>query len=86
MVKPTRYTVYHDSLNAPKEHLELLTYKLCHSYFNVAGSIRVPSPVQYAKKLARLVGERAGGTEAVFARDGSLITAGSPACAPPLVH
>ena len=35
----------------------MLTYKLCHTYFNVAGAISVPAPVQYAHKLAYLVGE-----------------------------
>jgi aubergine-like protein len=71
MVKPTRYVVTHDSLGAPKEQLELLTYKLCHSYFNVAGGINVPAPLQYARKLATLVGDRGGKGEAVFARDGT---------------
>jgi argonaute-like protein implicated in RNA metabolism and viral defense len=36
----------------------MLTYKLCHSYFNVAGPINVPAPVQYAFKLAKLLAER----------------------------
>ena len=86
MTKPTRYTIFHDSLGAPQEHLELLTYKLCHSYFNVAGSISVPAPVQYAHKLAMLVGDRAGGSGPVYSRDGTLITSGSPAGLPPIIH
>ena len=45
MIKPTKYTVIHDSLEAPKENLESLTYKLCHSYFNVASAISIPAPV-----------------------------------------
>ena len=45
MVKPTKYTVMYNSLSAPRENLELLTYKLCHSYFNVASAISVPAPV-----------------------------------------
>lgn len=85
MVKPTRYTIYHDSLGAPQEQIELLTYKLCHSYFNVAGSISVPAPVQYAHKLAALVGDRAGGTQPVYARDGTLITSGTASGLPPEV-
>ncbi len=86
MVKPTKYTVIHDSLGAPRENLELLTYKLCHSYFNVAGAISVPAPVQYAHKLARLVGERANGSAPFFARDGTLITSGTPPGLPPVIH
>ena len=45
MVKPTKYNVIYDSLGAPRENLELLTYKLCHSYFNVTSAISVPAPV-----------------------------------------
>jgi hypothetical protein len=86
MVKPTRYTVAFDSLGAPKEHLELLTYKLCHSYFNVAGAISVPAPVMYAHKLANLVGDRAGGSQATFTRDGTMITSGVASGLPPVVH
>lgn len=60
MVKPTRYTIVHDTvLNGKNQDaIEMLTYKLCFTYFNVAGSISVPAPVQYAHKLAALVGER----------------------------
>lgn len=86
MVKPTRYIVTHDSLGVPKDQLELLTYKLCHSYYNYAGGISVPAPLQYARKLARLVGERAGKAEAAFARDGTQITNGFTSTEPPSVH
>ena len=86
MVKPTRYTIIYDSLNAPNDEIEMLTYKLCHSYFNVAGSISVPAPVQYAHKLAGLVGDRATGNNASYSRDGTLITSGSEAGLPPVIH
>ena len=36
----------------------MLTYKLCHTYFNVPGGVSVPAPVLYAHKVAALVGER----------------------------
>lgn len=36
----------------------MLTYKLCYTYYNVSGSIKVPASVQYAHRLAALVGER----------------------------
>nr|AEX87966.1 Otiwi4 [Sterkiella histriomuscorum] len=60
MVKPTRYTIIHDTIfnGQNTDMIEMLTYKLCHTYFNVAGSISIPAPVQYAHKLAALVGER----------------------------
>ena len=59
MVKPVRYTIIYDSIEATLDMIELLTYKLCHTYFNVTGSIRLPAPIQYAHKLATLVGDRA---------------------------
>jgi len=86
MVKPTRYIVTHDSLGVPRDEIELLTYKLCHSYFNFAGGISVPAPLQYARKLAKLVGERGGKAEAAFARDGTQITSGSSSNEPVSVH
>jgi aubergine-like protein len=39
----------------------MLTYKLCYTYYNVSGSIKVPAPIQYAHRLANLVGDRAKG-------------------------
>lgn len=35
-----------------KIDLEHLTFALCHFYFNWAGPIKVPAPVQYAHKIA----------------------------------
>jgi aubergine-like protein len=58
MVNPTRYTLVHDSIGTEPEKIELLTYKLCHTYYNVSGSIKVPSAIQYAHRLASLVGDR----------------------------
>jgi aubergine-like protein len=40
--------------------IELLTYKLCYTYYNVSGSIKEPSCIRYAHRLAALVGERGG--------------------------
>jgi len=58
MTNPTRYTIVHDSCGAPPDQIELLTYKLCYTYYNVSGSIKVPAAVQYAHRLAALVGDR----------------------------
>jgi len=41
--------------------VQLLTYKLCYTYYNVSGSIKVPAPIQYAHRLANLIGDRAKG-------------------------
>lgn len=35
----------------------MLTYKMCHLYYNWPGTIRVPAPCQYAHKIAFLVGQ-----------------------------
>ena len=56
---PTHYTVVYDDVGAPAEQIISLTYKLCYTYYNVAGSIRVPAPIQYAHRLANLIGDRA---------------------------
>ena len=57
-VSPTHYSVIHDSVGADAAQLQLLTYKLCYTYYNVAGSIKAPAPLQYAQRLATLVGDR----------------------------
>ena len=53
---PTQYTILHDSYQVPLTSLQNLTYRLSFMYFNVTGSIRVPAPAQYAKKIAQFVG------------------------------
>lgn len=59
-VTPSHYIVLHDSGNLKVDHVQKLTYKLCHLYYNWAGTIRVPAPCQYAHKLAFLVGQYLG--------------------------
>ncbi|TGZ48140.1 piwi-like protein Ago3 [Temnothorax longispinosus] len=56
-VTPTHYVVIHDSSNIETDHMQRLTYKLCHLYYNWPGTIRVPAPCQYAHKLVYLVGQ-----------------------------
>merc|ERR1719186_2546804 len=56
-VNPTSYNVIEDTGGLKPEHLQKLTYKLCHLYYNWPGTVRVPAPCQYAHKLAFLVGE-----------------------------
>ncbi|KAG9488574.1 hypothetical protein GDO78_004885 [Eleutherodactylus coqui] len=54
---PTHYVCV---LNTPKlspDHLQRLTFKLCHMYWNWPGTIRVPAPCKYAHKLAFLSGQ-----------------------------
>jgi len=60
-VSPTHYTVLYDSIGEAEEKIQLLTFKLCFTYYNVSGSIKVPAPIQYANRLANLVGDRSKG-------------------------
>jgi aubergine len=57
-VCPTYYHVLEDKFCENRaDVLHKITYQLCHSYFNWSGTIRIPSVVQYAKKLAFLTGQ-----------------------------
>ena len=55
-VTPTHYNVFAFETNLMPDHLQQITFKLCHVYFNWTGTIRVPAVCQYAHKLAFLVG------------------------------
>jgi aubergine-like protein len=51
---PCYYTIVSENGGLDMNKLQILTYKLCHMYFNWSGSVAVPAPFQYAKKLAAL--------------------------------
>ena len=53
---PTQYFIAYDSSTFSIEQLMNLTYRLAHMYYNFPGSVRLPAPTQYARKLAHLVG------------------------------
>nr|SIP62986.1 Piwi Like RNA-Mediated Gene Silencing 2 [Protopterus annectens] len=54
---PTHYICVLNTANLSPDHLQRLTYKLCHMYWNWPGTIRVPAPCKYAHKLAFLAGQ-----------------------------
>jgi len=56
-VTPVNYNIIEDSSGFKPDHIQKLTYKLCHLYYNWPGTIKVPAPCQYAHKLAFLVGQ-----------------------------
>ncbi|CAO1313617.1 unnamed protein product [Diamesa serratosioi] len=56
-VSPTSYYVIYDTLGINADKVQILTYKMCHLYFNWCGTTRVPAVVQYAKKLAFFVSQ-----------------------------
>ncbi|XP_035670589.1 piwi-like protein 1 [Branchiostoma floridae] len=56
-VSPTHYIVVADDTGLKPDHMQRLSYKLTHLYYNWPGTVRVPAPCQYAHKLAYLVGQ-----------------------------
>jgi aubergine-like protein len=42
---PCKYSIVHDTIGEDLGKVELLTYKLCHLYFNYGGAIRIPAPI-----------------------------------------
>nr|XP_057926139.1 piwi-like protein 2 [Doryrhamphus excisus]XP_057926140.1 piwi-like protein 2 [Doryrhamphus excisus] len=54
---PTHYITLYNTANLMPDHLQRLTFKMCHLYWNWPGTIRVPAPCKYAHKLAYLSGE-----------------------------
>ncbi|XP_074493451.1 piwi-like protein 2 isoform X2 [Sebastes fasciatus] len=54
---PTHYISLYNTANLTPDHLQRLTYKMCHLYWNWPGTIRVPAPCKYAHKLAFLAGQ-----------------------------
>jgi len=56
-VTPTHYHVIVDDTGLRPDHMQTLTFKMCHLYYNWPGTIRVPAPCQYAHKIAFLVGQ-----------------------------
>jgi len=56
-VSPTHYIVISGSEYMKPDHVQRLSYKMTHMYYNWPGTVRVPAPCQYAHKLAYLVGE-----------------------------
>ncbi|XP_021946660.1 piwi-like protein Siwi [Folsomia candida] len=59
-VSPTNYNVVLDEMAMPADRLQLLSYKMCHLYFNWSGTVAVPAPCQYAHKLAYITGVAIG--------------------------
>nr|XP_035121123.2 piwi-like protein 4 isoform X2 [Callithrix jacchus] len=56
-VSPTYYNVIYDDNSLKPDHMQRLTFKLCHLYYNWPGLISVPAPCQYAHKLTFLVAQ-----------------------------
>ena len=59
-VSPTHFNVIHDESGLEPHKMQYFTNALHYMYFNWQGSIRVPAPCQYARKLAFLVSQNLG--------------------------
>ena len=55
---PSHYSILHDSMGAKPEDLIKLTHYLCFLYYNYSGPVKIPAPVKYADRLAKMIGER----------------------------
>ncbi|KAF1743405.1 hypothetical protein MXB_3807, partial [Myxobolus squamalis] len=56
-VNPTHYIIIYNTSKVSTDHIQRLSYKACHLYFNWMGTVRVPAPCQYAHKLCFLVSQ-----------------------------
>jgi aubergine-like protein len=54
---PTRFHLLYSNEEIETKALYEVSYRLCYGYFNYGSSIKVPSPVLYAHKLAYFMGE-----------------------------
>ena len=59
-LKPTFYKVVHSNSQLDEGIVEELMYSQCFNYMNWTGSVKVPSVMQYAKKLAMFAGQYLG--------------------------
>ena len=58
MPTPCHYTVLHNSItDSAPEKIQKLAYRLCFTYYNFNGPVKVPAPIKYADKLACRTGE-----------------------------
>ena len=50
-VSPTHYIVVDDGLSLKPDHMQGLTYKMTHLYYNWPGTVRVPAPCQVSQLI-----------------------------------
>ena len=65
----THYQIVYDDAQVQPKDFHALVYKLCYLYYNWTGSIKVPAPCQYAKKLVTLLGEKLSDRNTTFLPD-----------------
>ena len=45
-VSPTHYVIVADNSNLKIDHVQQITYRMTHMYYNWPGTVRVPAPCQ----------------------------------------
>ena len=60
---PNHYKVIYSDSKMEEGVLQEIIFSQCFNYVNWTGSIKIPGPLQYAKKLAKFAGEALGGKE-----------------------
>jgi len=56
--RPTRFIIVRDDLGLTPNDMQFMTNAYCMAYQNWQGPIRVPAPVMYAHKIAKLFGKQ----------------------------
>ena len=48
---PTHFTVLrNDVSNIKAEEIMQICFKLCHTFYNFSGSVKIPAPIKYADR------------------------------------
>jgi aubergine-like protein len=56
---PIHFTVLRNDIpDITPEEIMKLCFKLCYTYYNYSGSVKVPAPVKYADRQAAYIGEQ----------------------------
>ena len=54
---PSHFSVLSNEFNATAKDIQSLTFKLCYTYYNYSGPVKIPCPVKLADKMASHLGE-----------------------------
>ncbi|TNV83116.1 hypothetical protein FGO68_gene11586 [Halteria grandinella] len=55
---PSHYSILVDQMKSEPEDLMKLTHYMTYLYYNFSGPVKIPAPVKYADRLAKMIGER----------------------------
>lgn len=57
---PTHFSILVNEIGdqLKPEVIQKLCFKLCYTFYNWGGSVKVPAPIKYADRLANVIGEQ----------------------------